>query len=151
MPRVLTVPLLLTLGMLALAPLSGCADQLGPGPAGPATALTLPARTAANDTDADTDGDTDRAAPPAGDDLAACFDGDCRVRVPDGTTIRVDPRFEVEGISVSVADGRARIRIDTGTGYVASGSIGSSSVYNDLTVRLLAVEGDTATIELEAD
>lgn len=147
MPRVLTVPLLLTLGMLALAPLSGCADELGPGPVGPATALTLPARAATSDTD----GDTDRAAPPAGDDLAACFDGDCRVRVPDGTTIRVDPRFEVEGISVSVADGRARIRIDTGTGYVASGSIGSSSVYNDLTVRLLAVEGDTATIELEAD
>lgn len=141
MRRVLRAALTL---VLVLSPAAACAAEAGPGPAGPATVLTLPAEPGTGDS-----GST-RAAPPAGDDVAACFDGDCEVTVPDGTTIRVDPRFDVEGVLVTVSDGRGRIRIETSTGYSTAGGIGSTTIQDDLSVQLLAVEGDTATVRLRA-
>jgi hypothetical protein len=144
-PRVLALPVVLA--AIALTLLTGCASgTTGPGPAGPATALTLPARSSSTGA-----GSSTAAAPPAdGDDVSACFDGDCEVRVPDGTTIQVDPRFDVDGILVTVRDGRARIRIDTGTGYVTAGGTGSTSIYNDLSVKVLGVDGDRALIRLRS-
>lgn len=142
MRRVLRATLIL---VLVLSPATACAAELGPGPAGPATALTVPAEPRASSGTEDSGDGGD-----GGDDVAACFDGDCEVRVPGGTTIRVDPRFRVEGVLVTVTDGRGRIRIDTGTGYISSGGIGSTSIYDELSVRLLAVEGDTATVRLSA-
>ena len=148
MPRVLAFPVVLA--AVALALLTGCASgPTGPGPAGPATALTLPARSSSSSSTED--GQSTAPAPPAdGDDLRACYDGDCEVRVPDGTTITVDPRFDVDGILVTVTDGRARVRIDTGTGYVTAGGTGSTSIYNDLSVKVLGVDGDRALVRLSA-
>lgn len=145
MPRVLAFPVVLA--AIAFTLLAACASEpSAPGPTGPATALTLPARSSSTE-----NGQSTAPAPPAdGDDVGACFDGDCEVRVPDGTTIRVDPRFEVDGILVTVTDGRARIRIDTGTGYVTAGGTGSTSIYNDLSVKVLGVDGDRALVRISA-
>lgn len=147
MPRVLAFPVVLA--AITLSVLTGCASQTtGPGPAGPATALTLPARSSSSSTE---DGQSTAPAPPAdGDDVRACYDGDCEVRVPDGTTITLDPRFDVDGVLVTVKDGRARIRIDTGTGYVTAGGTGSTSIYNDLSVKVLGVDGDRALVRFSA-
>lgn len=102
-------------GFALVAALAGCsgADEARPAPPVPGP-LSSPAPS---------------ALPPArdGDDLAACTDGDCEVRIGGPVAIPLDPRFGVTGLRVeSVGGNVVTFSVDFSGGRVESSGCRSS-------------------------
>jgi hypothetical protein len=133
---------------LALAALAGCGTESGSVEAQPsAPAKTTPAKPGASTSP----GLGIQPAAPDGDDLDACSDGRCEVKVKEGDKITfksTSPGFD--GLKVDkVADGRVSL-VGNGPGIRLGGEVaaGKSSTLNNLKVTVVVIRDATAILRL---
>jgi hypothetical protein len=134
---------------LALTALAGCGAESGSVEARPSAA---PAGSASAKPGASTSpGLGIQPAAPDGDDLDACSDGRCEVKVKEGDKITfksTSPGFD--GLKVDkIADGRVSL-VGNGPGIRLGGEVaaGKSSTLNNLKVTVVVIRDATAILRL---
>jgi hypothetical protein len=90
-----------------------------------------------------------RSTPAAGDDVAACSDGRCRLEVREPTEIPLDDDLGVRGLTVSVLGDDRVLAVAEGGAVQTGGSVGSRLTLNGrIRIEVVSVRDGVAVISM---
>jgi hypothetical protein len=90
-----------------------------------------------------------RSAPAGGDDVAACFDGRCRIEIRERTEIPLDDSLGVRGLTVSVPDDDRFLAVAEGGAVQTGGSVGTRLTLNGrIRIEVVSIRDGVAVIQM---
>ena len=130
--------------LLGLA-IGGCSSDGPPAsPPAPSPASQPPSLVAPTPTPTPT-----RSTPAAGDDVAACSDGRCRIEVRKPTEIPLDDDLGVSGLTVSVLGDDRVLAVAEGGALQTGGGVGSRLTLNGrIRIEVVSVRDGVAVISM---
>lgn len=145
----------LVVSMLLMAMTAGCGggsdetDDAGDG-AGTSSTTAAPTTPTTASTTATSRPPTTRPSPAEPNaDAAACFDGDCEIRVATfPTVVPLDPSLGVSSITFESVGPDGVYWRPADAGAILGLPIGTDQAIGNLTLRLVAIEGSTALVHL---